>query len=609
MLKIKHEATFFGANPFSTNPVLVAKITLSDGHARESIDALKQGCLRLHEMFPEWFDAAVPSMQEPIAQIAQTAARWALASLNEVQGFLHDAGAMSIPEGARVWLGFHHQNVSLSALKLALEVLTHAGLSKDFDRNRVDSALATLWQLYRSHHPDFQARILMQGARARDIPVLPFIAGSRIWQFGWGCASHLFFETTSNADGAVSFNLQQSKVLSKMAFAELGIPTPNYQLVSQVSELRKAAKVVGWPCVVKPVSSGGGKGVTAGIKTLSDLETAFAFAKKYTNDAVMVEAFVPGDDYRLMVLRGRFFMAIRREPSSVIGDGKSTIAQLLVAVNRFRSANKMKSHYLRPIAADDILKQHLARQGISVSTVLEFGRRISLRSNANLSTGGICTDVTNSTHPHVKQMAEAVAQTIGLATAGIDYITADIRNSWEEGGALIEVNATPGADAMIAAGLDPIVVASAILGAAPARIPIQLVVVPQSDLAYARSYLQNLSLVGGFGWACNGHAVIDGMPLRITPFGTWIAVETLLRHKSVRHACVVCSAEEIVRHGMPVDKVDQVVLYKDDQIPLPAEWRKVLMDHSGGIEKCSSLFDLKFIDPQSNHVTANNCLQ
>ena len=90
MLTIKHEATFFGANPFSSNPVLVANVIVSDGGTRESIDALKQGCLRLHEIFPEWFDAPIPAMQEPIVEIAQTAAQWALASLNEVHGFLHD---------------------------------------------------------------------------------------------------------------------------------------------------------------------------------------------------------------------------------------------------------------------------------------------------------------------------------------------------------------------------------------------------------------------------------------------------------------------------------------------------------------------------------------
>ena len=89
-------------------------------------------------------------------------------------------------------------------------------------------------------------------------------------------------------------------------------------------------------------------------------------------------------------------------------------------------------------------------------------------------------------------MAEAIAQTIGLATAGIDYITTDISKSWQEGGALIEVNATPELTHLIAAGFDPIVVASAILGTKPARIPTQLVVVPRPGLAHARNYLQNL---------------------------------------------------------------------------------------------------------------------
>ena len=216
----------------------------------------------------------------------------------------------------------------------------------------------------------------------------------------------------------------------------MGFLTPNYQLVSQISELLEAIKVVGWPCVVKPVSLGGGKGVTAGIRTIAELEAAFAIARRYTSEPLMVEAFVPGQDYRLTVVDGRFFSATRREPSSVIGDGKSTIAQLLAEVNRPRSPNKAKSHYLLPIPLDDILEQHLARQGVGVSTVLEFERQITLRSNANLSTGGVCIDVTNDVHPHFKQMAETIAQTMGLATAGIDYITTDIGKSWQEGGHL-----------------------------------------------------------------------------------------------------------------------------------------------------------------------------
>lgn len=118
----------------------------------------------------------------------------------------------------------------------------------------------------------------------------------------------------------------------------------------------------------------------------------------------MGERFIPGDDYRLMVIDGKLFAAIRRVPSTVTGNGM-TIVQLLGALNRSRSLNMMKSGYLRPIDSDQVLEQQLERQGVGLDTVLDFGRQIKLRSNANLPTGGICIDDTERVHPHVKHMA------------------------------------------------------------------------------------------------------------------------------------------------------------------------------------------------------------
>ena len=106
MISIQYEATFFGANPFATRPVLVASIHLS-GNISAFEKILERGCRQVRSDFPEWFCAA-PSLQHPVlAMTAQTAAQWALGALNEVRGFLHDAGAQATPEGARLWLGFH----------------------------------------------------------------------------------------------------------------------------------------------------------------------------------------------------------------------------------------------------------------------------------------------------------------------------------------------------------------------------------------------------------------------------------------------------------------------------------------------------------------------
>jgi len=586
MINIKLDATYFGASPFAAMPVLVASITLSE-NTPDFATKLQQGALRLRTDFPEWFNAT-PSPQQSVAEtVAHTATQWALGALNEVRGFLHDAGAEATPEGARLWLGFHHPGVSLSALELALKVLIEAGQSKTFDRHGVDARLTSLWKLCWQHHPDYQARILMEGASVQDIPALPFISGSKYWQYGWGSRSRIFFESMSNADGQIGHQLQRSKILSKVVFNALGFSTPEYLLVNDISELPEKAKTLGWPCVVKPLFSGGGKGVTAGIESISDMETAFVLARRFTKDAVMIEKFVPGDDHRLMVIDGRLFAAIRREPSSVTGDGRSTVVQLLKEVNRFRSSNIVKSRYLRPIAADGILEQHLGQQGVGLNTVLESGRRITLRSNANLSTGGVCIDVTERVHPHVRLMAETIASTMGLGAVGIDYITRDIEKSWSEGGSLIEANTIPSLDVMIAAGQDPVTVASAVLGTLPARIPIQLILIQQSDLEKAVMFLKNLTCTEGFGWACNGVAAIDSMPLRARSTRPWPAVQALLRNKVVNQLLVVCTAEEVIRHGMPVDKVSDVALC-GNELPLTPEWLQVLTDHSDTLEKFSS---------------------
>ncbi len=600
VLNLKHEATFFGPNPFSTDPVVVASITLADGDS-SSADAWVQACLVLGECFPEWIDPPGPSGQNPLAEVGRTAACWALAVLNETHGFLHAAGVVPRPRNVLVWLGFHHPELSLLALKTVLSLLGNAAHSRDIDRAQADSALESIWQLCRSYHPDDMGRILMQGARALDIPVLPFITESVFWQYGWGCRSRVFGETSSNADGNLGGRVADSKILSKMAFAELGIPTPKYRVITQPDELPDAVKAVGWPCVVKPVSQRGGKGVTAGIMTLSEAEAAFAIASRYRDEATMIEEFVPGDDHRLLVIDGRFFAALRRESSSVTGDGRSTVAKLIATLNSGRSRNRVKSRYRAPITVDDVIEQHLQRQGVSLDTVLDARRRITLRGNANLATGGVCVDVTSEVHPDTRRMAETAARAIGLTVAGFDFITTDIARPWQECGALIEVNVSPGVFGLISMGRKPVSVASAILGTAPARIPIRLVVTPRSELPQVLEHLRGMPPTPGFGWACDAEAALAGMPLRVVPAKPWRPVATqgamtLLRHGSLQRACVVCPIDALIRHGMPVDKAESAILYRCGSMPLTALWMKVLGDHSGTISIGSDWTDLQLAD-------------
>lgn len=574
---LRLESVFHGPNPFASRPVVTVHV--SEGLQR--MVSLPRAVQQLREIWPTWLEDEPPATEDELTRAAACAAAWALGALTEWRGYLHARGAAPRNDGAVAWVEFHHPDVSRFALSLAFHTLIEAGRD-GFSRAAIEPDLRRLEQLCRRHHPDYQARILMEGAAARDIPVLPYVPGSKYWQYGWGSHARVFFESASNADGAVGNMIQRSKLQSKAAFHALGIPTPRHVAIDEPGELELAAKAVGWPCVVKPIELGGGKGVTANIRSLPALRVAFEAARRYSNGPIMVEALIPGDDHRLMVVGGRLIAAIRREPSCVVGDGKRTVRELVAALNANRSSNMVRSRYLRPIGLDDTLVRHLATQNATIDTIPAAGQKLTLRSNANLSTGGICIDVTERVHPEIRGLAEHLATTLKIETAGLDYITTDIeRAPGENGGGFIEVNTTPGVDAAIAAGWETRTVASLVLGDKPGRIPLVLVLVP--GRAEGEALLERLARATSTdtGWAWGERVVIGTLTLRVDTATPWAAVSCMLRHRSVNAAVIVCTAEQIARDGLPVDKADRALICG---APLENDWQIVLERSVGAVE-------------------------
>jgi cyanophycin synthetase len=576
-MQLNHEAIYHGPNPHADEPVIVARLRLGPGTA-----GLEAGCSRLRELYPEWLPGDdLPEQATTARQVGHTAALWALAALNEVRGCLRSAGIApsddgdaSRDQGVDIYLAYHHAPTSRQALELALKVIAAAAGNPAFSRQDLQAVLQKLWQDCRRHHPDWQARILMQGARSRDIPVLPLVDGSKHWQYGWGKRARIFFETSSNADGYLGGRFAKSKVETKSVFAALGIPTPRHVLVAEEADLDRAVRTIGWPCVVKPMDMGSGKGVTAGIATGRALLAAFRNARRYTRTALMMEAHCPGTDYRLFMLDGRLIAAVRREPSSVTGDGVRSVRQLIDELNAARSGNMLRSRYLVPVEFDGLLSDHLAAHGAHLDTVLPRGRQMTLRSNANRSTGGVSHDVLELVHPQVRAMAERLAEVTGLHAAGFDYITTDIGKSpAESGGQMIEINTMPGLGVMIAAGIDPVALASRVLGDLPARIPVTLWLAAPEALESLRSHLLGRPALPDHAWVAGQEACVGGLPLRCGDPAPWGAVRMALRHRCVEHLLVVGSVDEIVRHGLPVDKLRLTVL---DGVELPAPWREVL---------------------------------
>jgi len=574
-------AEYHGPNPFASGPIVCARLS---GTVAVDKAALRSAFQSVNQHYP--FMAADPlpldwpEAQAPLLVLGTAAARFAKAALNEVRGHIEHHGASLSQDDCRLWVGFHAPAVTRLAVKLGLDIIGfHMGQAKP--NAAIKAALQKMFALCQKFHPDFQARILMLGAQARNVPFLPFLHGTRYVQFGWGARSVVFFETSSNEDGALGTQWQRDKVLAKTMMTGLGLPVAPHVIVQAETDLPRAIESIGFPCVVKPPASGRGQGVTAAIKNNADLHAAFAYARHHATAGVLVERHVEGHDYRLTVVRGRLLAAVRREASAVVGDGIRTVRALVAALNADRCENLVRSRYLKPVPLDAVLDAHLQKQGVTLDMVLAQGQRISLRSNANRSTGGVACDVTPVVHPAIRMMAEQLALTSGLAVVGIDYLAPDISAAPQPGlGAFIEINATPGLSVCVAAGCSEAALGAEVLGPVPDRIPVSLAIVAPDQVGRLQARLRSLQLQEGHGWVCGNEVQIGAVHASAFSSPPWEAVRIALRNRSLRRLEIHATPAELVAHGLPVDRLDMVTVMTPD---MPPAWRDVVRAHADAL--------------------------
>ena len=196
--------------------------------------------------------------------------------------------------------------------------------------------------------------------------------------------------------------------------------------------------------VVKPRDGNQGKGVAVNVETREQVFAAFAAASEI-RDEVMVERYLPGNDFRLLVVGNKLVAAARRDPPQVVGDGVHSVRELVEQVNRDPRRGDGHATSLTKIRFDDIALARLAAQGYHADAMPPRGTRVILRNNANLSTGGTATDVTDDVHPEVAARAVTAAQMVGLDICGVDVVCNSVLRPLEEqGGGIVEVNAAPG---------------------------------------------------------------------------------------------------------------------------------------------------------------------
>lgn len=340
----------------------------------------------------------------------------------------------------QVVVEYSEEAVGRLALELAQQLCRAAAADLPFD---LAGALAQLRELDEDVRLGPSTGAIVQAAVARNIPFRRLTDGSLV-MFGWGSRQRKIQAAEMDGTGAIAEAIAQDKELTKRLLHAAGVPVPLGRVVADADDAWAAACEIGLPVVIKPKDGNQGKGVTVNVTTREQLTAGYHAACEFRDD-ILVERYLPGNDFRLLVVGNKLVAAARRDPPQVVGDGLHSVRELVEQVNLDPRRGSGHATSLTKIRFDDIALASLAKQGYLADSVPPAGQRVILRNNANLSTGGAATDVTDDVHPEVAARAIAAAHMVGLDICGVDVVCDSVLQPIEEqNGGIVEVNAAPG---------------------------------------------------------------------------------------------------------------------------------------------------------------------
>ncbi|NMM37024.1 MAG: cyanophycin synthetase [Glaciimonas sp.] len=397
--------------------------------------------VRLRARFPE-IKFLEPVNQEgrcPMAHALEAAALGLQAQAGCPVTFSRSVKTVN-PGTYQVVVEYTEEAVGRLAFELAQTLCRAAAEDTPFD---LTQALASLRELDEDVRLGPSTGAIVLAAVARGIPYRRLTEGSMV-QFGWGSKQHRIQAAETDHTSAIAEAIAQDKQLTKILLHAAGVPVPQGRSVSNAEDAWNAASEIGGPVVLKPRDGNQGKGVAVNIKTREEVLAAFTVAYAISSD-VIVERYLPGHDFRLLVIGKQLVAAARRAPPQVIGDGIRSIGDLVEQVNLDPLRSNGHATSLTKIRVDGIALTTLAKHGYTLQSIPTKGEPVVLRNNANLSTGGSATDVTDKVHPELAARAVEAAQMIGLDICGVDVVCESVSKPLQEqGGGIVEVNAAPG---------------------------------------------------------------------------------------------------------------------------------------------------------------------
>jgi len=342
-----------------------------------------------------------------------------------------------------VIFGYVEEQVGLQAGHLAVRLVNHlVAPEQGFDLEAEIEGLIRLAER-RAFGPSTAS--LIDEAMSRDIPWIRLNEASLV-QLGQGRYQKRIRATMTSVTGALAVDIASDKKLTTSLLAAAGLPVPKAEMVRTEDDAVRAAKRIGYPVVTKPLDGNHGRGVVLDLKDDAGVGAGFQRSLVETRrGVVVVESFVTGNDYRVLVIGGHMIAVAQRVPAHVIGDGQHTVAELVEITNADPRRGIGHEKVLTKIKLDDAAVALVRAPGFGLSDVPPAEAFVKLVSTGNMSTGGISIDRTWDAHEENVEIAEEAARVVGLDVAGIDFITPDISKPVREtGGAIVEVNAAPG---------------------------------------------------------------------------------------------------------------------------------------------------------------------
>jgi len=339
-----------------------------------------------------------------------------------------------------VVFSYTEENVGLFAAESAVRIAEALMEGTDYD---VEADIQKMREIRERVRLGPSTGSIVEEAVSRDIPWIRLGTNSLV-QLGYGINQMRFQATITCKTSSIAVDIACDKEQTKQMLDLASIPVASGDICVDEEDLEDTIKKIGYPIVLKPLDGNHGKGASINVTNWEDAVEGLEHAKKYSR-RVIVEKYITGFDFRILVINNKLVAAAKRVPAHVVGNGKNTIQELIDETNLDPRRGYGHENVLTEITVDRDTEDLLEKLNFTLETIPQKEEIVYLKSTANLSTGGTSVDVTDMLHPENIFIAERISRVIGLDICGVDIMAENLTQPLKEnGGVVLEVNAAPG---------------------------------------------------------------------------------------------------------------------------------------------------------------------